>query len=102
MLEGFYYDPNHGGCLRKITKINSEGGDYKITGAYGDDEPTTGTKWTAFISKTKKKNVFYVDFSGKKHVTHGPYMTTWNAKKRTLNWEDGNTWQKMYDWYVTG
>tara|TARA_Y100000389_G_scaffold125559_2_gene122942 strand:+ start:7620 stop:7925 length:306 start_codon:yes stop_codon:yes gene_type:complete len=99
MIEGLYYDPNHGGCLRKIKKLSNEDMyDYKITGAYGDDEPETGKKWTAFI-KTLKKNTFYVDFSGKTHVTHGPYTTVWNSSKRILKWEDGNTWKQLYHWY---
>ena len=95
MIEGFYYDPNHGGCFRKITKINSK--QYKITGAYGDDEPETGSKWTA-IATFVNKNTFNVDFSGKKHKIHGDYITKWNKNTRTLNWQDGNKWKKMYHW----
>lgn len=100
MIEGFYYDPKHGMCLRKITLMQDNTlGAYKITGAYGNDEPNTGTKWTAKVLKTKKKNVYYVDFSDKKHATHGGYMVTYDPNKRTLNWEDGNVWNQMYHWY---
>ena len=91
-MEGYYYDPKHGGCLRKINKT-SDG--YKIIGAYGDDEPDTGKKWTASVRKTKQTHVFCVDFSGKPHVTHGSYIMRWTPKKRTINWEDGNVWVGM-------
>ena len=62
--EGFYYDPNHGGCLRKIKLSNT--GSFLITGAYGSDEPETGKKWTATAKKIGK-NEYCIYFSGKKH-----------------------------------
>ena len=36
MIEGFYFDPWHGGCLRRIAKVNEN--HYKIYGVYGNDE----------------------------------------------------------------
>ena len=32
----YFYDPNHGGCLRVMYKMNDQ--DYIIHGAYGSDE----------------------------------------------------------------
>ena len=32
----FYFDPNHGGCLRIVTKLERD--KYLIEGAYGSDE----------------------------------------------------------------
>lgn len=29
------------------------------------------------------------------------YIAKWNEKKRVLEWEDGNQWKLMYDWYKT-
>lgn len=95
-MEGHYFDPKHGGCLRKIKKISD--GEYKIIGAYGDDEPDTGKKWTASVLATKKTNLYYVDFTGKAHVKHGHYMMKWIPSKRRIKWEDGNVWVLMYDW----
>ena len=54
MLTGYYYDPKHGGCLRKISKIDENS--FKIIGAYGNDEPNTNKKWTAIMRKTKKRD----------------------------------------------
>lgn len=96
MLEGYYFDPKHGGCLRKIVKIDNC--TFKITGAYGDDEPQTGEKWNA-IAKKIKKDLYLVNFGGKKHVIHGDYKAKWNKSKRVLEWEDGNYWKLMFDWY---
>uniref|UniRef100_A0A6C0L0S9 Uncharacterized protein n=1 Tax=viral metagenome TaxID=1070528 RepID=A0A6C0L0S9_9ZZZZ len=98
MLTGYYYDPKHGGCLRKISKIDENS--FKIIGAYGNDEPNTNKKWTAIMKKTKKRDEYLVDFSGKKHVNHGSYISKWVNKDRVLKWEDGNTWVLMYDWYL--
>ena len=55
MIDGLYYDPKHGGCLRKIVLQDTQG-TYKITGAYGNDEPNTGTKW--YVIATNTKNTF--------------------------------------------
>ena len=96
--EGYYFDPKHGGCLRKIAYFKKNN-TYQIIGAYGNDEPDTGKKWTAVINKTNKVNIFKVNFSGKKHITHGDYTFKWNKRDRKLYWEDGNVWILMYDWY---
>ena len=63
MEPGYYYDPKHGECLRKITQINKTL--YRITGAYGKDEINTGKKWTALVYEVSR-NYYKVDFSGKK------------------------------------
>ena len=98
MIVGYYYDPKHGGCLRKITRINKNS--FKIVGAYGDDEPDTNKKWYAEMRKTNTKDEYLVDFTGKKHVNHGSYIAKWIEKDRILMWEDGNRWKLMYDWYT--
>jgi hypothetical protein len=97
MKEGYYYDPNHGSCLRKIKRSNTEGS-FLITGAYGSDEPETGKKWTATAKKIGK-NTYNVSFSGKKHSKKDYYNAIWNEKNRSISWDDGNTWKLLYDWY---
>ena len=48
-----FYDPNHGGCLRTMRKIDNNY--YVINGAYGSDEGGKGY-WVAFATKSITKN----------------------------------------------
>ena len=43
----YYYDPNHGGCLRIMHKMSDN--EYIINGAYGSDEGKKG--WCANAKK---------------------------------------------------
>lgn len=96
---GYFFDPKHGGCLRIISR--ARGRTLRIRGAYGSDEPDTGTAWTATASmdsRTLHGDVpLTVHFAGKKHLTHSPHYTaTWHPKRRRITWQDGNTWTQMY------
>tara|TARA_B110001450_G_scaffold21327_1_gene19290 strand:+ start:868 stop:1197 length:330 start_codon:yes stop_codon:yes gene_type:complete len=66
-MEGFYFDPLHGNCLRRIrTVLPCE--TYRVDGVYGNDEPNEGEHWFAFIrvvSRTDSKWKLEVDFAGK-------------------------------------
>lgn len=95
MEAGFFYDPKHGECLRRITKVNDRL--YRITGAYGKDEKNTGDKWTALMYEVSK-NYYKVDFSGKKHAKIKELFVTWNPRNRTLTWQDKNQWKLLYSW----
>ena len=62
----YYFDPNHGGCLRIVNKISKDS--YIFNGAYGSDEEKKGY-WAATAKKTKlfdykdKKINYYRDLS---------------------------------------
>ena len=93
----YFFDPNHGGCLRIMNKINED--TYIINGAYGVDEGKKGY-WAAtakegnYNYKGRKYN-FKVDFSMKEKKVHGNiYYALFN--KRKIQWQDGNTWIQMY------
>lgn len=93
-----FYDPNHGGCLRTMRKIDNNY--YVINGAYGSDEGGKGY-WVAFATKSITKNYknfkynLVVDFANKKKITHKvKYHAHWIGRK--IHWEDGNTWLELY------
>ena len=93
----YFFDPNHGGCLRIMNKINDD--TYIINGAYGSDEGKKGY-WasTAKEGNYNYKGIKYnlkVDFSMKDKKIHG---NTYYAlfSKRKIKWQDGNTWIQMY------
>ncbi len=94
----YFYDPNHGNCLRIMYKINKN--KYIIHGGYGSDEGKKGN-WTAFLekkptfSKFGKKFNCVIDFSQKKKLKHDKiYYAYWSNRK--IHWQDGNTWLQMY------
>jgi len=93
----YYYDPNHGGCLRNMKKITNDM--YIINGAYGEDEGRKG-HWAAIATegtytyKNKEYNL-KVDFSMKYIKTHGPIYYALK-KGRKIEWQDGNEWKQMY------
>ena len=47
----YYYDPNHGGCLRIVNKTDRN--NYIIKGAYGSDEGKKGS-WVAALRASKE------------------------------------------------
>ena len=96
MMQGWYFDPNHGGCLRRVEKI-AHG--FRIHGVYGDDEmPLTHRPWSAVATKhPTKQHTYLVDFAGKHLLAHKRvYEARWDGKRRRLSWEDGNTWFHMF------
>ena len=112
MVAGFYFDPWHGGCLRRIVKIGKD--TYKILGVYGNDETTkvaqnleydpepvsaTHKYWFATLQVHKKKdNLQYltIDFTGKQGKKRFQYTAVYDAKKRVIDWDDTNTWKQLY------
>lgn len=95
MLQGWYYDPLHGNCLRRIRRTSARR--YRITGVYGDDEPNTGGAWYALVSATPDGDDEYaleVDFVGKP-IKRNRFMTArWS--ERQIFWDDGNVWKMLY------
>jgi hypothetical protein len=91
-MEGVWFDPKHGGCLRTIDRFGPRA--YRIHGVYGDDEgPHTHGYWSA-IATPDEGGRFVVDFAGKpiKPVRH----LSCRLDGRALRWEDGNVWRKLY------
>ena len=89
MVQGFYYDQQFGGCLRRIYQHND---DLVVKGAYGiDQEPhTPGTPWYGTVTLNGKAII--LQYRNKKNKTHG----LWCEHDRMIRWEDGNTWYQMY------
>ena len=90
-LEGFYYDPKHGGCLRRIERLGPE--TWIVHGVYGSDEaPRTGEYWWAWMEDAGDGGV-RVDFEGKcKRRRHYRARLVGTA----LCWDDGNAWQRLH------
>ena len=67
MIHGWYYDPLHGHCLRRVDRVGPDL--YRIVGVYGDDEPNTHAPLTAWMRATETSPDgsvrLDVDFSGK-------------------------------------
>ena len=112
MIEGFYFDPWHGGCLRRIVKVKENF--YKIFGVYGNDDiikvpknveyhPESSEKtnqyWYATVEVCKvDKNLYYlkVNFEGKPGKKRLHYDAVYDVIQRHIKWDDSNTWKKMY------
>ena len=96
-LDGFYLDPKHGNCLRRIETLNR--GEYRIRGVYGNDEPHTGGPWSAIMT-IKDDGRYLVDFAGKIERKER-FLHAWpcaNDKGRTdVCWADGNRWSRIYE-----
>lgn len=96
MLQGWYYDPLHGHCLRRIRRTSVHR--YRITGVYGDDEqPNTGGTWHANVTATPDGDEEYaleVDFAGKPTKRNRFMTARWS--KRQIFWDDGNVWKQLY------
>ena len=94
-LEGTYFDPRHGGCLRTITK--NANGSWTIVGVYGTDEPHPGHSWSACAEVTYGHFV-RVDFARKfvrhKRILHALWCPALGDVGE-LRWEDGNIWKKV-------
>ena len=112
MIEGFYFDPWHGGCLRRIAKVKEN--HYKIYGVYGNDEiinipknveyhsensKKTNKYWYATLQECEvDKNFYYLNvyFGGKPGKKRLYYDAVYDEKKRHIKWDDSNTWKQMY------
>ena len=94
----YFYDPNHGNCLRIVNKVDKD--TYIINGAYGSDEGKKGY-WAAITKKIKKtyyngkKYNLKVDFSMKKKINHQQIYYAYMAHRK-IKWQDGNTWLQLY------
>lgn len=98
MIEGYYYDPKHGNCLRLVKRSSS--GTYEISGVYGNDEPPfTHGPWTATMmiisAPVRGPTTLQVHFGGKRK-THNKTMTVEYRNRKLLWKEDGNVWHKLY------
>lgn len=111
MIAGFYFDPWHGGCLRRI--VHLRGYTYRIYGVYGnerktqvllrdyDPEPSfmTDRPWDATLHVLKKQGHFYhlsVNFTGKRGKKRVLYSARYDAERRVIEWDDTNMWRQMY------
>jgi hypothetical protein len=112
MIEGFYFDPWHGGCLRRISKTKKN--HYKIHGVYGNDErirlpknveyhtetsDQTNKYWYATLEVYENEaNLYYLNvyFGGKPGKKRLHYNAVYDSKKRVIKWDDTNTWKQMY------
>jgi hypothetical protein len=93
-MHGWYYDPLHGGCLRRIRRTGRRGV-YRIVGVYGDDEaPHTGRAWTATVYRAGDDDHLRVDFSGK--PTKAERVMSARLTPRAIHWSDGNIWTRLY------
>lgn len=98
MKPHYYYDRKHGGCLRVIT--NEGQGQYRIKGAYGNDETEKGywfanAEETTVIEKNNSKYNLIVDFSEKKEITHDVKQYAYKFGRK-IYWEDGNIWKELH------
>ena len=87
---GYYYDPKHGGCLRRIRNTGPD--EYIIDGVYGrDEQPRTGRYWHATVRA--QGTHLDVHFDGKcklrKHYTA-------RLRNRSILWDDANVWIRLY------
>ena len=112
MIEGLYFDPWHGGCLRRIEKLKEN--NYKIHGVYGNDEeiniPETleydkdlknmlNKYWHATLEIYERRKHFYylnVNFEYKKGKKRIHYKAIYNERKRIIKWDDTNKWKQMH------
>ena len=102
-MDGFYYDPQHGGCLRRLRKIGHDM--YAIDGVYGGDEtPLTGEPWSGTLrvvhsAQDGRRLTLSVDLSSKTFIPETrrkSFGAHWDARRRAIRWDDGVHWRKLY------
>jgi len=83
---GQYNDPNHPGCLRKIS---AAGKDITIVGS----DEIDGTKQWLLKATEDYPGTIFVDFSPK----GGPpdLLGVYNERAAEIKWPDGNAWKKL-------
>ena len=72
-LQGVYYDPNHGACVRAITPLRQD-------------------LWLTVL----EGKFLRVDFYAKRTTHPREYRALWCPAVREIHWEDGNVWKKLY------
>lgn len=94
-MDGWYFDPKHGGCLRRVRRVTSTS--YRIDGVYGDDEAVgAGVPWHAVARVVAREpgvlrlKVFFVGKLKRRRTYDAAYA------ERVLHWDDGNAWIQMY------
>ena len=99
-MHGYYYDPLHGHCLRRIRRTSPT--TYLIDGVYGNDEkPYTHQSWFAVmtIQRAEPNGDVHVsvDFRGKPIKKNRLMTASYLAAKREVRWhEDGNVWRQLF------
>lgn len=94
-MEGVYYDPNHGGCLRTVVRQGATTR-YVITGVYGDGELVrAGTPWRVHATRYGE-HFLTVDFAEKRTRHARVYHALWCPAARQIAWEDGNVWKRLH------
>lgn len=83
---GQYDDPNHPGCLRKITV---KGKDVSILGSDNVD----GSKQWLLKATEDYPGTIFVDFSPKGGPSN--LLGVYNEKADAIKWPDGNSWSKI-------
>lgn len=96
-MQGWYHDPLHGHCLRRVRRISPDV--YEVIGVYGNDEaPSTHRAWTARMTVLQRSGDtirLTVDFAGK--PTKKNRCMTALYKNRCIHWiEDGNVWHQLF------
>lgn len=90
-MEGFFFDPKHGGRIRQVKSDGHKR--WIILGVYGDDErPYTGQLWYAYLYEVTYNKAFLADFIGKKKRRR--YLNVMLVDGN-LHWSDGNVWEKL-------
>lgn len=97
VVRGVYYDPLHGGCLRRVVTTGRR--TLRVHGVYGVDEDRTGRPWRARMTLLDPKGPstgleLCVDFSGKPGKV--PRFQRAVYRQRRLHWDDGNVWVQLY------
>lgn len=91
-MEGFYYDPKHGHCLRRVVKLSPT--HYRILGVYGNDEGVaSGGTWTAIATRVSPAT-YSVNFAGK--PTKRDQIMTVRQRGKDLHWSDRNVWRRLF------
>ena len=97
-LTGWYHDPLHGHCLRRITRLAPTR--YRIHGAFGADETPTGGYWHATLEVTHAHAdgtlLLLVDFAGKPGKVPRYLRGRWIPRRAAIAWEDGNVWHQLH------
>ena len=96
-LAGYFYDPKHGGCLRRVRVRGSR---VTVRGVYGADEAAPGAPWTTtgVVERRLPDGTWEVrfDFRAKADRARDAYVARWRPARRALEWDDGNCWRQMH------
>lgn len=86
VFEGNYNDPNHPGCLRKITVKDKN---VKIIGSDNID----GSKQWTILAKEDLPGTIFVDFSSKGGPSN--LLGVFEPSVNGIVWPDKNIWKKI-------